>query len=61
MIRCFERAGGGDQKRLRAAAVALDCTTLLGRFRIDPTTGTQVGHEVLLVEWVRGRRRVIPV
>lgn len=61
MSRCVDIAGGSDQKRLRAAAATLDCTTLFGRFRIDPVTGVQIGHEVLLVKWVGGRRRVIQV
>lgn len=57
--RCVEIAGGSDQKRLRAAAATLDCTTLYGRFRINPVTGVHIGHEVLLAKWVGGRRRVI--
>ncbi len=61
MSRCVELAGTLDQERLRAAAATLDCTTLFGRFRIDPVTGLQTGHEMLLVEWVEGRRRVVPV
>ncbi len=59
MGRCIEIAGGLDQERLRAAAASLEVTTLFGPFRIDSGTGMQVGHEMLLVEWVRGRRRMI--
>ena len=59
MGRCIEVAGGLDRERLRAAAASLEVTTLFGPFRIDSGTGMQVGHEMLLVEWVRGRRRMI--
>jgi ABC-type branched-subunit amino acid transport system substrate-binding protein len=59
MRRCVETAGGTEQQALRAAAAALDLTTLLGRFRIDPVTGTQIGHDVLLVRWEDGERRVV--
>jgi branched-chain amino acid transport system substrate-binding protein len=59
MGRCVEMAGGTEQQALRAAAAALDMTTLLGRFRIDPAAGTQIGHDVLLVRWEGGERRVI--
>jgi branched-chain amino acid transport system substrate-binding protein len=59
MGRCVETAGRTDQQALRAAAAALDVTTLLGRFRIDPVTGMQIGHDVLLVRWERGERRVL--
>ncbi|TMA70279.1 MAG: hypothetical protein E6J68_00420 [Deltaproteobacteria bacterium] len=61
MSRCVELAGTLEQERLRAAAATLDCTTLFGRFRIDPVTGLQTGHEMLLVEWMEGRPRVVPV
>jgi len=59
MGRCVEMAGGTDQQALRTAAAALDVKTLLGRFRIDPVTGVQIGHDVLLVRWERGERRVL--
>ena len=59
MGRCIEVAGGLDRERLRAAATSLEVTTLFGSFRIDSGTGMQVGHEMLFVEWVRGRRRMI--
>jgi branched-chain amino acid transport system substrate-binding protein len=59
MGRCVEMAAGTDQQALRAAAAALDVTTLLGRFRIHPVTGVQIGHDVLLVRWERGERCVL--
>jgi len=52
-------AGGTDlDAAVLAAARALDCTTLLGRFRLD-ATGRQVGHRVLTVQWQDGVRRVV--
>ena len=51
--RCLEEAGADDESLWRAAC-ALDCATFFGRFRIDPATGLQVGHEVVLVQWRRG-------
>jgi ABC-type branched-subunit amino acid transport system substrate-binding protein len=59
MGRCVETAEGMEGPTLRAAAAALDVTTLLGRFRIDPVTGIQIGHGLLLVRWEGGERRVI--
>jgi branched-chain amino acid transport system substrate-binding protein len=56
-LRC--RPHGGDDLAALNAAAALDTTTLLGRFRLDPATGLQVGHEVLTVQWQDGRRRVV--
>jgi branched-chain amino acid transport system substrate-binding protein len=57
--RCLRDAGDADDAALLAAARALDCTTLLGRFRLDPVTGRQVGHQVLTVQWQDGSRRVV--
>lgn len=56
---CAHDAGSSDDAALLNAAQALDCTTLFGRFRLDPTTGAQVGHQVLTVQWQDGHRRVV--
>ena len=55
--RCVRDAGGTGDAALLAAARALDCTTLFGRFRLRD--GRQVGHEVLTVQWQGGVRRVV--
>lgn len=57
--RCLREAGTADDAALAAAACALDCTTLFGRFRLDPATRQQVGHRVLTIQWQDGARRVI--
>ena len=57
-VGAIEAANGPDAPIL-AAARALDCTTLFGRFRLDPLTGAQIGHEVVTVQWQGGRRRVV--
>jgi branched-chain amino acid transport system substrate-binding protein len=56
--RCLQEAGAGDESLWRAAC-ALDCKTFFGRFHIDPATGLQVAHEMVLVQWRRGRKLVI--
>jgi branched-chain amino acid transport system substrate-binding protein len=53
---CIRRAGGLDDRELLTAARQLDTTTLYGRFRLDPGTLRQVGHEILLVEWRDGQK-----
>ena len=50
---------GPDDAALRAAAARLQLRTLFGSFRIDPRSGLQVGHEVLVVQWQEGARRVV--
>jgi branched-chain amino acid transport system substrate-binding protein len=48
-----------DQARLRLALAGLRTTTLFGDFAIDPDSGRQVGHKMLLVQWHRGRKVLI--
>ena len=54
-------AGSGslDDAMLRAAFSELRTTTMYGDFSIDRVTGRQVGHQLLLVQWHRGRKVVI--
>src|SRR5215204_4119631 len=56
--RCLRDGGANDAAQL-AAAHQLECTTLYGRFRLDPVSGLQVGHEVLVVQWQDEARRVV--
>ncbi len=58
-LRCLHMAGASDDAAVLAAARHLDCTTLFGRFRIDPMTGVQVGHRMVTVQWQRGSRVVV--
>jgi hypothetical protein len=51
--------GSAADAALLAAAARLSVQTLFGRFRLDPETGLQVGHEVLTVQWQAGVRRVV--
>ncbi len=57
--RCLEEAGRADDEALWRAACALDCTTFFGRFRINPRTGIQSGHEMVWVQWQGGRKVVV--
>jgi ABC-type branched-subunit amino acid transport system substrate-binding protein len=45
---CLRQAGDGDLWR---AALALDTSTLFGRFRIRPRDGLQLGHRTVLLRW----------
>ena len=48
---CIRRAASTDREAVWQAAAELDADTLFGRFRIDPKSGVQVGHETVLVRW----------
>jgi branched-chain amino acid transport system substrate-binding protein len=57
--RCLRDSGSCDDAAQLAAAHHLTCTTLYGTFQLDPLSGLQSGHKVLIVQWQEGRRRVV--
>ena len=57
--RCLRESGVSEDAAQLATARQLACTTLYGRFRVDPASGLQVGHQVLIVQWQNGARRVV--
>jgi branched-chain amino acid transport system substrate-binding protein len=56
--RCLRDSGSCDDAQLEAAR-RLACTTLYGGFRLDPTSGLQAGHQILVAQWQGGKRRVV--
>jgi branched-chain amino acid transport system substrate-binding protein len=48
-----------DDDSVLNAAANLRVRTLFGDFGLDPVTGLQVGHEVMVVQWQNGVRRVV--
>ena len=54
--RCLGTANSTGDEALWRAACAQDCTTFFGRFKIDPKTGLQAGHEMLWVQWQQGKK-----
>lgn len=57
--RCLRDSGRCEDTAQVAAAYQLVCTTLYGAFRINALNGLQCGHQILIVQWQNGRRRVV--
>ncbi|OSC38474.1 ABC transporter substrate-binding protein [Mycobacterium decipiens] len=57
--RCVKEAGTVESVPVLAAAQRLDTTTLFGRFRVDPITGVQTGHQIRVVQWRDGQRVLV--
>jgi branched-chain amino acid transport system substrate-binding protein len=57
--RCLRDAEGSHDAALQAAAQKLVCQTLFGTFQLDPISGLQTGHQVVIVQWQQGQRRVV--
>ena len=58
-LAALRATGSLDHALLRSALSKLRTTTLFGDFAIDPVSGRQVGHKMLLVQWHRGRKVLI--
>ncbi len=57
--RCIEDAGVLEPGVLRAAAARCRMTTFYGAFALDPASGRQTGHAMLVVQWQRGSKRIV--
>ncbi len=57
--RCVEAAGTAADAALRSLAGILDFSTFFGPFKINPETGRQTGHSMLIVQWQQGRKVVV--
>lgn len=57
--RCLRDSGSCEDEAILVAAQKLACTTLYGTFQLDPLSGLQSGHQVLVVQWQQGQRRVV--
>jgi len=53
------RANTLDSEKLRAALAVLEVDTLLGRYRVDPATGAQIGMQPAVVQIVGGRAQPV--
>lgn len=57
--RCLRDARDISDATIQEAAQKLVCRTLYGAFQLDPLSGLQTGHQVLIVQWQQGQRRVV--
>ena len=57
--RCLREMGDTRDEAIQAAAQKLRCQTLFGRFHLDPESGLQRGHQVVVVQWQQGQRCVV--
>ncbi len=57
--RCLRETGDIREEIIQAAAQKLVCQTLFGKFQLDPLSGLQMGHQVVIVQWQQGQRRVV--
>jgi branched-chain amino acid transport system substrate-binding protein len=54
----IEETGSLDSDKIRDTVKNLDFTTFFGKFKIDPETGLQTGHKMVIVQ-IQNRERLI--
>lgn len=55
----LRRAGTPDGPKLRAVLAAMELDTVLGRYRVDPANGAQLGMKPAVTQRVKGREQPI--
>ena len=59
LAEAVRRAGTVDSEKLRNVLASLDLDTVLGRYRVDPANGAQVGIKPAVMQIVRGRSQPV--
>jgi branched-chain amino acid transport system substrate-binding protein len=57
--RCVMESGTCRADDVQRCAQRLVCRTFYGRFQLEAGTGVQIGHEMVLVQWQAGIKRII--
>lgn len=55
----IEKAGTLDNDRIRQVFNEMTLSTMYGDFKIDPATGKQLAHKMVLVQWQGGKKAII--
>ncbi len=56
--RAILQAGAIDHQKIRSFITNLDTVTIMGRFKVD-FSGSQIGHNPILVQWQNGRKEIV--
>ena len=59
LVKAIETAGSLDQDAVRSAFNTLHLMTFFGPNYIDPTTGKDIGHPMIVVQWQNGAKQII--
>ncbi len=57
--KAIEKAESIDSDAVRNAMNDLDFMTFFGRWKIDPETGKQIGHDMVVIQWQGGEKKII--
>ena len=52
-------AGAVDQEKVRDAYATLHVPTILGEYKVQPSTGIQIGYISYIIQWQNGKQIVV--
>src|SRR3989304_5475323 len=55
----IEESGTLDDLSIRETAGRTQFRTFYGDFKIDPVTGNQIGHKMLIIQWQSGKKFIV--
>ena len=55
----LRRAGSAESAKLRAVLATMEVDTVLGRYKVDPATGAQIGMKPAVTQIVRGHAQPV--
>ncbi len=59
LAKAIETAGSLDTDAVRQAFNQVHIMTFFGELKIDPETGLQIGHKMIVVQWQNGEKKII--
>jgi len=59
LVMAIQTAGSLSQDTVRSVFNRLHFMTFFGEFKIDPSTGLQIGHKMIAVQWQNGKKIIV--
>jgi branched-chain amino acid transport system substrate-binding protein len=59
VVAALKKAGAVDQEKLREAYATLNVPTILGTYKVQPSTGIQLGYISYIIQWQKGKQVVV--
>jgi branched-chain amino acid transport system substrate-binding protein len=59
LVKAIEKAQSLDPMAVRKVLGEMHLITFFGEYKIDPVTGIQIAHKMILVQWQKGNLVVV--
>jgi len=59
MEACVKKVGSLNREKIRHCLSSTEMMTIHGLYKVDPVTGEQRDHEILLIQWQNGKKEIV--